>query len=110
MGLVLAVVALLLLVALASYHPTDASFLHQTTAADAVRNLIGPVGSQIAAAGFGSLGLAVLLVPVLLAVWLLDRFRRRDLRLVPSPANGPALAGLDAPYGRAFGPCFRDPA
>ncbi len=76
-GLVLAVVALLLLVALGSYHPTDPSFLHQTTTADAVRNLIGPLGSQIAAAGFGSLGLAVLLVPVLLAIAAWRRLGRR---------------------------------
>ena len=67
-GLVFGLLAVLLLVALVSFHPADPSFLHQTTVEGSVRNLIGPAGSQIAAAGFGSLGLGVLLVPVLLGI------------------------------------------
>ncbi len=61
--------------ALASYDPSDPSFLHQTTVESPVRNLIGPAGSQIAAAGFGSLGLAALLVPVLLGIAAWRRLR-----------------------------------
>ncbi|MFQ5351393.1 MAG: DNA translocase FtsK 4TM domain-containing protein, partial [Thermoanaerobaculia bacterium] len=77
MGLVLGLAALLLLVALASYDPADSSFLQQTTVETGVRNLIGPVGSQIAAAFFGSIGLAALLVPVLLALAAWRRLRPR---------------------------------
>jgi S-DNA-T family DNA segregation ATPase FtsK/SpoIIIE len=87
-GLVLALAAILLLVALASYHPADSSFLHQTTIATGVRNLIGPVGSQIAAAGFGSLGLAALLMPVLLGLAAWRRLRRRGLAPVAGRAVG----------------------
>ena len=86
-GLVLGLAAILLLVALASYHPADSSFLHQTNVETGVRNLIGPVGSQIAAVAFGSLGLAALLVPVLLglAAW------RRLRRYRPAPVAGRAI-------------------
>ena len=76
MGLLLGLAGLLLLVALASYHPADPSFLHQSTVGGPVRNLIGPLGSQIAAAGFGALGLAALLVPLLLLVTAWRRLRR----------------------------------
>ena len=88
LGLVLGVLAILLLVALVSYHPADSSFLHQTTVNGPVRNLIGPVGSQVAAAGYGALGVAVLLVPVLLAVAAWRRLRPRWRQPIAGRAIG----------------------
>ncbi len=35
---------------------------------------------------------AILLIPVLLVVWIVDMVRRRAVRLVPSPVNAPLLA------------------
>ena len=87
LGLGLGLAAILLLAALGSYHPSDPSFLHQTTVASGVRNLIGPVGAQIAAGGFGALGLAALLVPLLLGIAAWQRLRRR----APAPVAGRAI-------------------
>jgi S-DNA-T family DNA segregation ATPase FtsK/SpoIIIE len=96
-GLVLALAAILLLAALASHHPSDPSFLHQTTVRTAARNLIGPVGAQIAAAGFGTIGLAALLVPLLLAVAAWRRLRRRRSQPVAGRAIGACVLLLSLP-------------
>ena len=77
--------------ALASYHPSDTSLLHQTTVESPVRNLIGPVGSEIAAAGYGSLGLAVLLVPTLLLISAWRRLRRHRQEPVAGRAIGASI-------------------
>lgn len=53
---------------------------------------------------------AVLMVPFLLAVWLVDMLRRRQLRLVPSAANAPALAFvLAASLSLVLGNVYWDP-
>ncbi len=67
--------AVLIACALLSYRPDDPSFLFQSTESVPVRNLIGPVGAEIAAAGFGFLGLTVLLLPVFL-LWTAWRYVR----------------------------------
>jgi len=46
---------------------------------------------SIATGTYTSLHAAVLLIPLLVAVWLLDMVRRRDVRLVPSPTNAPLI-------------------
>ncbi len=81
LGVVCAGLALLLGASLATFRPADPSFLHQASGdAPGPRNLIGSVGAEIAAAGFGLLGWISLLVPLLFAVlaW-------RRLRVKPRP-------------------------
>ncbi len=97
-GLALGLVGLLLLISQLSYHPADSSFLHESTAERPVRNLVGPVGSQLAAASFGLLGLPALLVPLLLLVTAWRRLRRRPRRKVAGRVFGAVvlLASLSA--------------
>lgn len=67
----LLLLAVLTLLSLVSYRPEDPSVLHQTTEEVPVRNLIGPLGAQVAAVGLGFFGLTAFLVPTLLfwAAW-----------------------------------------
>lgn len=66
--------------ALVSYRSDDPSFLHQTSEEVPTGNLIGPLGAQTAAAGFGFFGMTAFLVPVLLlwAAWRRGRRRAED--------------------------------
>ncbi len=107
LGVVYAGLALLLGGSLASYHPADPSFLHQssTPPVDGIGNVIGTVGAEIAAAGFGLLGWVSLLVPLLLAVLAWRRLRVRPRPKVVGRGLGallflltlPALSELLAP-------------
>ncbi|HSM51018.1 MAG TPA: DNA translocase FtsK 4TM domain-containing protein, partial [Thermoanaerobaculia bacterium] len=76
-GVVAISLAILLAASLLSHLPSDPSFLHQSTAARAVRNEIGIVGAQVSAAGYGFLGVTSLLLPVLLAGYGVRRLRKR---------------------------------
>lgn len=94
--------AVLIGCSLLSYRADDPSFLHQTTEEVEVRNLIGPLGAQVAALGFGFFGLTALLVPVLLlwSAWRQARWRDDDrvvgrgLGAVVLVVALPALLGL----------------
>jgi S-DNA-T family DNA segregation ATPase FtsK/SpoIIIE len=102
LALALGVVGVLALLGLISYRPQDPSFLHQTTEDVAVSNLIGPLGAQLAAAGFGFFGLTAFLVPILLlwAAWRQARWRGsekvigRGLGAVVLVVSLPALLAL----------------
>ncbi|MDA8018573.1 MAG: DNA translocase FtsK [Thermoanaerobaculia bacterium] len=80
LGMVLLAGVLLLLGALISYHPLDPSWLHRATAQDVqnVRNVVGPIGAQIAASMVALLGLASFLFPALLSVEAWRRLARPD--------------------------------
>jgi len=97
LGLLLAALALLGGASLASFHPDDPSFLHQTTAPAAVRNWIGNVGAEIAAAGFGLLGWTCLVVPVVLAVAAWRRLRVKARPKVVGRGFGMAVVLLTLP-------------
>jgi S-DNA-T family DNA segregation ATPase FtsK/SpoIIIE len=75
LSLALVLIALLAATSLLSYRPDDPSFLRQTTEEVPVRNLIGPLGAQLSAGGFGFFGLTALLIPVLL-LWSAWRHAR----------------------------------
>ena len=104
-GLLLALAGIGLGVALASYHPSDASF---DTAGTVVRNLAGPSGAIIADLawqGFGVLGLLPVVV-MLLWGWRIAENRRLThvvLRLLALALAMPLLAGglanLPVPLG-----------
>ena len=88
-GLLLLALGALLLLSLLSYQPSDPSFMRSGANSGETENLIGPVGAQVAAAGYGVLGLAV--VAVALAVLALG------YRLVRARGSFPSLlqgAGL----------------
>ncbi len=76
-GLALGAFALLFGASLASYSPHDPSFLHQSTLQLPTLNLIGALGAQLAAAGFGLVGWSCLLLPVGLALSAWQRFGKR---------------------------------
>jgi len=80
-GLLLSAFAVLLAASLGTYHADDPSFLLQATGPARVQNLIGRFGAQVAAATFGLVGWAGLLLPLLIgiAAW-------RRLRSSPRPA------------------------
>lgn len=64
-GLALLVVGAILLVAVASYHPLDPSFVNPGTGdGGRLHNLIGPVGANLSSLLFEFVGLAALLVPL----------------------------------------------
>ena len=65
-GLLLLALGALLLLSLLSYEPSDPSFMRNGANSGETENLIGPVGADVAAVGYGVLGLAV--VAVALAV------------------------------------------
>lgn len=97
LGLLLAALALLGGASLASFHPDDPSFLHQTTSPEAVRNWIGSVGAEIAAAGFGLLGWTCLVLPVVLAVAAWRRLRVKARPKVVGRGFGMTLVLLTMP-------------
>jgi len=74
-GYIMLVAALVVAVALASYHPRDPSWL--TAASDEIANLLGRFGAMLAGVLVKLFGVLALLVPVLLAVvgwqWLKGR-------------------------------------
>ena len=70
--------------------PDDPSILYQVSTETPTRNWIGPVGAELSALGFGFLGLAAFLIPLLLAVAAWRRLRRQHGPLV----FGRGLGGL----------------
>jgi S-DNA-T family DNA segregation ATPase FtsK/SpoIIIE len=67
-GVLFAALAVLCGASLASFEPQDPSFLRQVSGPAPTHNWIGGFGAEIAAAGFGLLGLTCLLIPLLLGV------------------------------------------
>lgn len=97
LALALLLVALLLICSLLSYRPDDPSFLYRTTEEVPVRNLIGPLGAWIAAAGFGFFGLTALLVPALLAWAAWRQARRQQAEPVIGRGLGAAVLLISLP-------------
>ena len=92
LGILYAGLALLLGASLATYHPDDPSFLFQASSpATGTRNLIGPLGAQLGAAGFGLLGWTALLLPVLFAVLAGRRLLSHSRTRVVGRSTGGAL-------------------
>ena len=89
-GLLLLALGALLLLSLLSYQPSDPSFMRSGANSGETGNLIGPVGAQVAAAGYGVLGLAV--VAVALAVLGLGYRLVRARRRFPSLLQGVGIA------------------
>jgi len=97
-GLVAGTAGLLLGLALATYDPRDPSLLHQTVRpAGGIHNWIGPVGAEIAALGFGLLGLTAFLVPALLLVAAWRRLRPGGRQRVFGRGFGMLLLVVSAP-------------
>jgi S-DNA-T family DNA segregation ATPase FtsK/SpoIIIE len=71
-------VSVLLALCLLSYNPNDASW--NAAGQSDSRNLVGAIGSNIAAALFQSVGLAAYLLPLLLLAAAWRRFRTRHIR------------------------------
>jgi len=97
-GLVAGTAGLLLGLALATYDPRDPSLLHQTVRpAGGIHNWIGPFGAEIAALGFGLLGLTAFLVPALLLVAAWRRLRPGSRQRVFGRGFGMLLLVVSAP-------------
>jgi S-DNA-T family DNA segregation ATPase FtsK/SpoIIIE len=77
-GIAAVLAGLLLGASFLSYYPEDPSVLHQSTEPVQIRNWIGPVGAELAALGFGLLGLSALLLPLLLLVFGWRRLTSRS--------------------------------
>jgi S-DNA-T family DNA segregation ATPase FtsK/SpoIIIE len=75
-AIAIAVLALVVFVALATYSPNDTGFSFAGDA-EGVRNRIGPVGAWFADALFFLFGRPAFLFPVMLAVWCWTLFRNR---------------------------------
>lgn len=90
LGIAALLAALLLVTSFVSHRPTDPSLLHQVSTETPIRNWIGPVGAELSALGFGFLGLAAFLLPLLLGVAAWRRLRRQHSPLV----FGRGLGGL----------------
>ncbi|MFN7943690.1 MAG: DNA translocase FtsK [Thermoanaerobaculia bacterium] len=113
-GFVFAACALLTAASLASFHPADPSFLHQTGGDAVTRNWIGSVGAEIGAALVGLLGVVAVTIPLLLAIQALRKLRPRTRTRVVGRGFGvglllvvlPALVALLSPQilwrGRAL--------
>ncbi len=97
LGLLLAMIALLLALSFGTFHPDDPSFLRQSTAPVTIQNLIGRVGAQISAAGFGLVGWACLLLPVLLGVAAWTRLRARPRARVVGRGAGSVVLFVALP-------------
>ncbi|MGE0640288.1 MAG: DNA translocase FtsK [Thermoanaerobaculia bacterium] len=96
-GVLFAALAILSGAALASFHPSDPSFLRSSSAEIVRRNWIGAFGSEVAAAGFGLLGITSLLVPVMLAVAAWRRLIPKSRPRVVGRGVGAALVLVGLP-------------
>lgn len=126
LGLAYLAAGLFLAGSLASYMPLDPSLFHHPAGSPSVSNWIGPVGANLAALGFGFLGVPALLVPLFLVLSGWRRVRRREARPVSGRGIGmvallaslPALLDLtlgritwrgeSIPSGGAFGAVIGD--
>jgi S-DNA-T family DNA segregation ATPase FtsK/SpoIIIE len=87
-------VSVLLALCLISYNPNDASW--NAAGQDGARNLVGAVGSNIAATLFQFVGLAAYLLPLLLLAAAWRRFRTRHIRAPLSRVVGLLTLTLSA--------------
>jgi DNA segregation ATPase FtsK/SpoIIIE, S-DNA-T family len=85
-AIALAVAALVVLVALATYSPDDSAFSFAGDSA-AIHNRIGPVGAWLADVLFFLFGRPAFLFPVMLGVWCWNLFRSRRNEERSSRAN-----------------------
>ncbi len=90
-GVVFAALAVICGASLASFSPSDPSFLRRVSGAASTHNWIGGFGAEIAAAGFGMLGVTCLLVPLLLAVAAWRRLRPKVRPTVVGRGAGAVL-------------------
>lgn len=104
-GLLLLALGALLLLSLLSYQPSDPSFLRADANPGQTGNLIGPVGAQVAAAGYGFLGLSVVVVglAVLAVGYQLVRGRAGYLSLRQGIGVAVVLIALPTLIDLAFG-------
>jgi DNA segregation ATPase FtsK/SpoIIIE, S-DNA-T family len=87
-AIAIAVLALVIFVALATYSPDDPGFSSTGTGVPgAVRNSIGPLGAWFADALFWVFGKPAFLFPLMLAVWCWNIFRNRRNEEHSSRAN-----------------------
>ena len=96
-GVLFAALAVISGASLASFQPSDPSFLRQVSGAARTHNWIGGFGAEIAAAGFGLLGVTCLLIPVLLAVAAWRRLRPKVRPTVVGRGAGAGLLLLSLP-------------
>ncbi len=96
-GVLFAALAVICGASLASFDPTDPSFLRQISGRAPTHNWIGGFGAEVAAAGFGLLGLTCLLIPLLLAVAAWRRLRPKVRPKVVGRGAGAALMLLSLP-------------
>lgn len=96
-GVLFAALAVICGASLASFDPADPSFLRQITGAAPTHNWIGGFGAEIAAAGFGLLGVTCLLIPLLLAVAAWRRLRPKVRPTVVGRGAGAGLMLLSLP-------------
>ncbi len=114
-GLVLAVAALLLLVALASYNPHDPSL--NTATSRTPTNLVGLVGATIADVLLQGFGAAAVLPALAMLAWAWRIFTARRLRpairlaatVLAMPALAAALSAVPGPQGRLDWPTAAGP-
>jgi len=96
-GVLFAALAVISGASLASFDPTDPSFLRQVSGPAPTHNWIGGFGAEIAAAGFGLLGIPCLLIPLLLAVAAWRRLLPRARPKVVGRGAGAALLLVTLP-------------
>ncbi len=96
-GVLFAALAVICGASLASFDPADPSFLRQMSGAAPTHNWIGGFGAEIAAAGFGLLGVTCLLIPLLLAVAAWRRLRPKVRPTVVGRGAGAGLMLLSLP-------------
>jgi S-DNA-T family DNA segregation ATPase FtsK/SpoIIIE len=96
-GLALAAMAVLLAASFGSYRADDPSFLFQSTTPEPARNLIGSFGAQVAAAGFGLVGWACLLLPALFGFAAWRRLKRQPQEPVVGRGAGAVLLFVALP-------------
>ncbi|MEO8277807.1 MAG: DNA translocase FtsK [Thermoanaerobaculia bacterium] len=96
-GVLFAATAVISGASLASYDPSDPSFLRQISGPAPTHNWIGGLGAEIAAAGFGILGVTCLLIPLLLAVAAWRRLRPKIRPKVVGRGAGALLMLLSLP-------------
>ena len=80
LGLIILIVGLLLIVALASYYPSDPNFIFPENTE--IKNLLGFQGSYISDLFFQSVGLTSYLIPLTLIFTGINVFKNKDLFLV----------------------------
>ncbi|GGB48790.1 DNA translocase FtsK [Tistrella bauzanensis] len=106
-GLCVAAAALCLILALASYDPTDPS-LNNTSEFPLVNNLLGLSGAYFADMSLQALGLGALMLPLVMLGWSWRLMRGRGLpmlwlNLTILPVALVTTAGLAAAFGRPEG-------